>query len=259
MPKHHHCLNCNEPISKRFCPNCGQKTDTHRITIKHFIFHDLLHGVWHLEKGILFTLKEALIRPGQAALDYVGGKRVRYYNVFYLSLLLIGLHFLFLHFYEGFRSEELKNHVSEGSGNINDFFTKNAKSIFFSLVPVLALNGFIFFRKLNLNLAEHLIIAGIGLLVMLEITILFSFFDFLNEKIYLLHILGFVEVVSFFAILLFPLWLYFNVTKNCYSFWGRIMRLFVFYLCIILEIFLILSLIVFFITDSNSKGVYINL
>ena len=44
--------------------------------MKHFVMHDLLHGVWHLEKGILFTLKETIIRPGQAALDYIKGKRV---------------------------------------------------------------------------------------------------------------------------------------------------------------------------------------
>ena len=70
-----YCLNCADQISKNFCANCGQKTDTHRIKIKHFLFHDLLHGVWHLEKGILFTIKEAFVRPGQAALDYIGGKR----------------------------------------------------------------------------------------------------------------------------------------------------------------------------------------
>lgn len=79
-------MNCSEPVSKKFCPNCGQKTDTHRITFKHFILHDILHGVWHFERGILFTLKEAIIRPGNAALDYISGKRVRYYNVFYLIL-----------------------------------------------------------------------------------------------------------------------------------------------------------------------------
>ena len=89
--EHTYCLNCNFDVDNKFCPSCGQKTDTHRIVMKHFVMHDLLHGVWHLEKGILFTLKETIIRPGQAALDYINGKRVRYYNVFYLALLVIGL------------------------------------------------------------------------------------------------------------------------------------------------------------------------
>lgn len=62
--------------------------------------HDLLHGIWHLEKGILFTIKETFMRPGQAALDYITGKRIRYYNVFYLSLLVIALNLLLSHLYE---------------------------------------------------------------------------------------------------------------------------------------------------------------
>ena len=72
--QYNYCLNCNFTIDNKFCPSCGQKTDTHRIVIKHFVMHDLLHGVWHLEKGILFTLKETITRPGQAALDYIKGK-----------------------------------------------------------------------------------------------------------------------------------------------------------------------------------------
>ena len=76
------CLNCNENLIGKFCYNCGQKSDTHRITLKHFIFHDVLHGVWHIEKGIIFTIKESKTRPGKAALDYISGKRMRYHNFF---------------------------------------------------------------------------------------------------------------------------------------------------------------------------------
>lgn len=36
------CLNCNNEIIGKFCHHCGQKTDTHRITAKHFVIHDLL-------------------------------------------------------------------------------------------------------------------------------------------------------------------------------------------------------------------------
>ena len=49
------CQNCDAEIEKYYCSTCGQKTDMQRITVKHFLFHDLLHGVLHLDKGILFT------------------------------------------------------------------------------------------------------------------------------------------------------------------------------------------------------------
>src|SRR5690606_21269807 len=76
------CLNCGKQLTDKFCSGCGQKSDTHRISFKHFIAHDVLHGTFHIEKGILFTAKEALVRPGKAALDYIAGKRIKYYNVF---------------------------------------------------------------------------------------------------------------------------------------------------------------------------------
>ena len=38
-----------------------------------------------------------MLRPGQAALDYISGKRVKYYNVFYLSLLVLAVNILLLH------------------------------------------------------------------------------------------------------------------------------------------------------------------
>ncbi len=84
-------LNCGKKLTDTYCAGCGQKADTHRISFRHFISHDLLHGTFHLEKGIFFTAKEALIRSGKAALDYISGKRIRYYNVFLLVLMTIGL------------------------------------------------------------------------------------------------------------------------------------------------------------------------
>ncbi len=94
------CLNCENELVGNYCYGCGQKADTHRITFRHFIFHDLLHGTFHFEKGMLFTGKQALLRPGRAALDYISGKRIRFYNVFYLILITIGLIIFLHHFYD---------------------------------------------------------------------------------------------------------------------------------------------------------------
>jgi hypothetical protein len=60
--------------------------------------HDLLHGVFHIERGILFTLKQVVIRPGYSARDYISGKRVSYYNIFYLMVIILGV-ILFLDTY----------------------------------------------------------------------------------------------------------------------------------------------------------------
>ena len=119
----HNCLNCGHILIGKFCSNCGQKSDIHRITLKHFITHDLIHGVWHLEKGIYFTIKESIFRTGKAATDYISGKRIIYYNVFYLSLLMLGLNLLVLHYFLAYTGMELK--TSNGMNEVGGFLKSN--------------------------------------------------------------------------------------------------------------------------------------
>lgn len=121
------CLNCEKELTGKFCSGCGQATDTHRITFTNFIFHDVLHGTFHLEKGILFTVWQALIRPGQAALDYISGKRRRYYNVFYLILILFGF-ILFLRHFNDALAVFLERELPQQEPYLNEASEKMIKS-----------------------------------------------------------------------------------------------------------------------------------
>lgn len=250
MSKAAHCLNCNEIVSKKFCPNCGQKTDTHRITLKHFFAHDIIHGMWHFERGILFTLKQAIVRPGQAALDYISGKRIRYYNVFYLSLLVIGLNILLLHFYDSFGEKQSTLIAEDITPDVTSFFKTNIKIILFSIFPILGTSGWLIFRRLKLNIAEHFIISGMCLLGMMQFVILFSLADYLVQD-FQFFILGILKVVSFFLIVLFPIWCYWNATKGLYSFLGKCWRLLAFYLLIFIQIQLMLAVLIYFLTGGR--------
>jgi hypothetical protein len=180
------CLNCEKELIDKYCSGCGQKADTHRITFKKFIFQDLIHGTFHFEKGMFFTAKQALLHPGKAALEYISGKRVRYYNVFYLILITIGLIIFFRHLYENFYigqdDEVLQNQVelNESSKAINEIFDQKSKLIISLFVPFAALNSFILFKKKKLNFSEHCIIAGMILLGMLLISVFGNLFFFLD-------------------------------------------------------------------------------
>jgi len=71
------CINCNHAVGGRdqkYCPNCGQPTPAHRIDW-HFLGHELEHSVLHMDRGILYSLKQLMGRPGPLLRDYIEGRR----------------------------------------------------------------------------------------------------------------------------------------------------------------------------------------
>jgi hypothetical protein len=247
---HEQCLNCEQSVTGNYCQNCGQKSDTHAITLKHFLFHDIIHGVWHLEKGILLTLKETFTRPGQAALDYINGKRVKYYNVFYLILMLIGLNVLTVHYHHEIDPSSVNKNAGNGLKFMN-FLSDNVKVILLGFVPLIALNAFLVFRRLKLNLAEHFIIGGINLLGILVLCLFINLLSLLDTFKEIEYITDILKVICFISIILFPLWTYFNATKKKYSILGFTWRILMFYMFTIIEILIILKFIMYFVTNQT--------
>lgn len=214
------CLNCGTPVDRKFCPECGQKTDTHRITPQHFVMHDMVHGVMHLDKGILFTLKETFLRPGYAAQDYVAGKRKNYYNIFYLIFLLLGVYMIA----NGHDAavEDIDKDLADlpftpAFKDIVKFGFLYIKYLILVIIPILALSGFIVFQKLNYNYAEHHIISGFVLLGSLVLIMTGMLIGNMSEKANVL--------ISLFGPLLFTLLVYYQATKKKYSLLGYVWRM----------------------------------
>ncbi len=245
------CLNCDKKLVDKFCSSCGQKADTHRITFKNFIFHDVMHGTFHFDKGMLFTAKQSLLRPGKAALEYIAGKRKPYYNVFYLTLITIGLILFLRHFndvLDGSNTAEIikqEPDLNEASKSFNEIFAQKSKIIIFLFVPFAALNSFILFRRKKLNLSEHSIIAGMILLGMLLISAFGNLFFYADMIIPFSD--TFAAVISYLitGLVIFHIgYGYFNAFKNDYSKGGIAYRVLLFYTLLSSEI-IILFIIVF--------------
>lgn len=260
------CLNCGKELTDKFCSGCGQKADTHRISFKNFIFHDVLHGTFHIEKGILFTAKQALIRPGKAALDYIAGKRKSYYNVFLLILMVFGLTLFFKHFYNEILVAQGRGYIkdaidlNEASRKIDEILSQKSKIIIFLFVPLAAINSFILFKRKKLNLSEHSIIAGmilLGILLLSLLGILLFYFnlivDFSDTSV--------PGIISTFIIALTFLYIvygYFNAFASDYSKLGITYRILLFFVLLFIEIYLILIIIVGFVTNWNFGEVTIS-
>ncbi len=82
------CLNCNHQYEGKFCPECGQKAATQRLTL-HQITHDLQHVLLHLDKGVLKNI-QTIWKPS-LILDYIAGKRVGYFNPIVFLLFICGI------------------------------------------------------------------------------------------------------------------------------------------------------------------------
>jgi hypothetical protein len=84
------CKNCENSFEGKYCPNCSQKADTHRFTIKHFA-HEFFHAFTHTDKGIFFLIKELFLRPGKVAREFNAGKRKKYFNPITYLLIVMAL------------------------------------------------------------------------------------------------------------------------------------------------------------------------
>jgi len=169
------CLNCNSPLQDNYCAHCGQKASTHRLSMKHFFVHDLVHGIWHLDKGIIYTLRGAVLAPGKVAKAYISGKRVGHYNVITLLLMLFAVTFYLQH-HLGHTNLYLE--VRDRYGAVKQYPASiGVKSIVFSFVPIFALSAWMYFKRVRYNYTEHLVAATFTLIGVLVIQLVLNLLD----------------------------------------------------------------------------------
>lgn len=71
------CRNCGAAVSRNFCPECGQDTSLHPLSVWEFVQEILSHYV-AAEGKLWRTLASLALHPGQLTIDYLAGRRQRY-------------------------------------------------------------------------------------------------------------------------------------------------------------------------------------
>lgn len=248
MSAHNHeCLNCNTSLSGKYCVNCGQKADTHRITAKHFIAHDLLHGMFHIEKGLFYTMLQIFKKRGKTALEYISGQRIKYYNVFYLSLILLGLNILLVVYDHKLHPTSVPQ-TSGSVGNLYSFMAMNIKFLILGFMPLFALNTFILFGKKKHNYAEHVVAAGFCIVGTLTLALLHNVMDIVLS--YDIAVFLILKVGMALLLILSPLFFYYPYARPHYTFLGYTWRILVFYIFFIVEFLTLVLLLNYFLTGS---------
>lgn len=155
-----HCLNCGAPRASappvRFCSHCGQKADTHRLTL-HDLQHDFWHALTHTDKSVLSLVRELALRPGHVARRYVDGGRKSYFNPFTFLIVVVGLASVVLAA-SGFVSFQAGPGMPDNP--VGGFLQRHLNLVVLFQVPLLALFGMLLFRRARLHFAEHLVLAA---------------------------------------------------------------------------------------------------
>lgn len=81
------CLNCGTSLHGPFCHQCAQRARTEPLNWR-WLGHELAYGLFSLDRGIVFSIKELFTRPGHAVRDYLEGKRKRYFPPITLVALI---------------------------------------------------------------------------------------------------------------------------------------------------------------------------
>lgn len=156
--KSKNCLYCDYITHGNYCSHCGQATNTSRLNAKDILL-ELQNYFLRINKGILYTIKELIIRPGVTINNYIIGKRAMYSNPLALLILSGVLYNLALYYfdYSPIENTDQNNEIDEYIP-ISQWFSKNYSNILLSFVPFYALASFLIFRKNGYNYIEHLVI-----------------------------------------------------------------------------------------------------
>ncbi|HCT30323.1 MAG TPA: hypothetical protein DIW31_06240 [Bacteroidales bacterium] len=162
------CKKCHNEFDGNYCPNCGHPQKLERINGR-YIFSEIA-DVLNFQKGILYTIKELLIRPEQNIRAFISEDRNRLVKPIMFILITSLIYTIFVgifHFEDGYvnytdikesTTFEIFKWVQENYGYANIIM-----SIFIGLWLK------VFFRKYPFNFFEIIIllcfVMGIGMLI----------------------------------------------------------------------------------------------
>ena len=158
------CLNCQNNANGKFCSNCGQPLDFKPLNFK-YLFHEIQHGIFHLDSGFIYTIKELFSRPGDTISEYIHGKRARHFKpLLSLVVLLATLYLLIVNFLKLEVPEIINLTVKGDQGLFNDILEVNkwiAHHFVWTTIlsiPVFSVVTYLIFKKANYNFVEHIVL-----------------------------------------------------------------------------------------------------
>jgi len=90
-----HCVACGASVTGRYCADCGEHTEPHDYSMKHFVA-EVLETTAHVDGRVFGSFRSLLTRPGQLATDFLAGRRKPQMGPVQMFVVCNVLYFLFL-------------------------------------------------------------------------------------------------------------------------------------------------------------------
>lgn len=210
------CKNCGQTYSGHFCNNCGQHAATHKLNL-HFIWHDIQHGFFHFDKGVLYTAKELFTRPGDSIRDFVEGKRVKHFKPISLVIILATSYRLLRHLFHFsvLDKKALSSFKGVSSETANEWISHHYAWIILLSIPLFSLASYLVFKRQGYNFIEHLVlnayVASQKLLLRIAI---FPLTKFLNDTPAIKVLVDFLLVIEIGLMVWTYMTFFDNISRN---------------------------------------------
>ena len=272
------CLNCGTEFEGKYCPECGQKADTSRFTMK-FISQNLLTAILSNDGGVWFTLKNLFTRPSAMVVEILNGKRKRYFSPFPMLFFALTIYILLFTFTGSRQSiqeleslsvedtetvksdttvfssdlerkesvkEEITNRVSWYIGTAIKFYNNHYTAVFMLTLPILLLATRAWYGKSNRKRyyqAEYLVAIVYAMVMVVLFRCLVSLVYLLSKSVsdFMSSFVPLVIIAAFTAC--FQKMIGFSIVKTA---WRSLLALLLYYVILGFAALTIL-IIVFFI------------
>ncbi|MDR0230416.1 MAG: DUF3667 domain-containing protein [Flavobacteriaceae bacterium] len=150
------CTTCQTEVTTPYCPTCGQAPILKRID-SHYLIHEIGH-VLHFEKGIFYTIKELLIKPGNTVRKFIVEDRSRLVKPVIFVIIASLIYSIIAHY---FHMDSFVAYANAEEGISDKVFQwGDSHSGYMNVIigVFIAMWAKLFFKKYGFNLFEILIL-----------------------------------------------------------------------------------------------------
>jgi hypothetical protein len=159
------CKNCSNilPTDSNFCPNCGAKVISYRLTFKN-LWHEVIEGFFELDNTFFRTFIHLFTKPAEVIDGYISGIRRKYLNpisYFGIALTLSGLAIYLMQ-----KVLDVKMDLDVFNQGVNPELNQKimpiimdfSSLVFVLFIPIFGIAGLLTFNKKRYVFSEYLIV-----------------------------------------------------------------------------------------------------